>query len=331
MKQIATTLLLGSFLIISCVPKRQMDDMESKYDSERLKREALSEQFMGLEKKTDELQVWVDDNKKRLTALSRDTTIQGKSLRQLIVNYDQLDKTYNELLKLQEKIRKGSQAEAAKYSKELEQTSERLQEKEDKLGELQRALKDKESSLNSISAELTAREAKVKELQSIIDKQDSAVSALREKISAALLGFENKGLTITHKNGKVYVSLENELLFTSGSYLVAKKGKKALKQLAAVLNDNEEINISVEGHTDADKYSGSGALKDNWDLSVIRATQIVKILEGYKVSSTRLTAAGRGEFQPLDSGKSKEAKRKNRRTEIILTPKLDELFEILEK
>ncbi|MFT6717122.1 MAG: chemotaxis protein MotB [Saprospiraceae bacterium] len=330
MKQIFTTLLLG-FLIVSCVPKRQMDDMESKYDSERLKREALSELYMGLEKKTDDLQAWVDENKKRLTALGQDTTIQGKSLRQLIVNYDQLDKTYNELLQLQEKIRRGSEAEAAKYSKELESTSERLQEKEDKLGELQRALVDKENSLNSLSGELSAREAKVKELQSIIDKQDSAVNALRQKISAALLGFENKGLTITHKNGKVYVSLENELLFTSGSYVVGKKGKKALKQLASVLRDNEEINISVEGHTDIDKYSGSGSLKDNWDLSVIRATQIVKILEGYKVNPTRLTAAGRGEFQPLDTDASKEAKRKNRRTEIILTPKLDELFKILEK
>ena len=331
MKQIITTLLLGSLVISSCVPKRQLDDMETKYNSERLKREALSEQYMGLEKKTDELQAWVDENKRRLTALGRDTTIQGKSIRQLTVNYDQLDKTYNELLRLQEKIRRGSEAEAAKYSKELETTSERLQEKEDKLGEMQRALSDKEKSLNDLSAALSAREAKVKELQSIIDKQDSAVSALRQKISAALLGFENKGLTITHKNGKVYVSLENELLFTSGSYVVGKKGKKALKQLAEVLKDNEEINISVEGHTDSDKYSGSGALKDNWDLSVIRATQIVKILEGYKVTSSRLTAAGRGEFHPLDAGDSKEAKEKNRRTEIILTPKLDELFDILDK
>lgn len=331
MKQIFTTLLLAILITTSCVPKRQLDDMETKYDSERLKREALSEQYMGLEKKTDELQSWVEENKKRLSALGRDTTIQGKSLRQLTVNYDQLDKTYNELLQLQEKIRKGSEAEAAKYSKELEATSERLQEKEDKLVAMLRSLSEKEDSLNSLSGALSAREARVKELQSIIDRQDSAVNALRQKISEALLGFENKGLTITHKNGKVYVSLENELLFTSGSYVVGKKGKKALKRLAEVLNDNAEINISVEGHTDIDKYSGSGALKDNWDLSVIRATQIVKILEGYKVSSTRLTAAGRGEFQPIVEGKSAEAKKKNRRTEIILTPKLDELFDILEK
>lgn len=330
MRQLTTTLILA-VVFSSCVPKRQLDDMESKYDAERLKREALSEKYMGLEKKTDELQSWVDDNKKRMEALNRDTTIQGKSLRQLTVNYDQLDKTYNELLQLQEKIRRGSEAEAAKYSKELEATSERLQEREDKLGELQRELSDKEKSLNTLSGELSAREAKVKELQSIIDRQDSAVNALRQKISAALLGFENKGLTITHKNGKVYVSLENELLFSSGSYVVGKKGKKALERLAEVLNENDEINIAVEGHTDSDKYSGSGALKDNWDLSVVRATQIVKILESYKVNSTRLTASGRGEYQPLDPAKTKEAKKKNRRTEIILTPHLDELFEILEK
>ena len=308
----------------------ELDDMETKYDSERLKREALSEEYMGLEKKTDELQAWVDENKKRLIALAKDTTILGKSSRQLTVNYDQLDKTYSELLQLQEKIRRGSEAEAAKYAKELEGTSERLQEKEDKLAELQRALTNKEDSLNSLSGALSAREAKVKELQSIIDKQDSAVNALRQKISAALLGFENKGLSITHKNGKVYVSLENELLFKSGSYVVGKKGKQALKRLAEVLNENEEINISVEGHTDTDKYSGSGALKDNWDLSVMRATAVVKIMtnEG-KMDQTMLTAAGRGEYVPVAPNTTAEGKAKNRRIEVILTPNLDKLFEII--
>lgn len=331
MKRILFPLVTALIVLGSCVPKRQLDDMEAKYNAEKSKRESLTEKNMELEKKTDELQAWVDENKLRLNALQRDTTIQGKSIRQLTVNYDQLDKTYQELLGLQEKIRKGSQEQAAKYLSELEKTGDRLQEKEDKLGSLQRELNAKLDSLNQLSGALLAREAKVQELQSIINKKDSAVNALKQRITAALLGFENKGLTITHKNGKVYVSLENELLFKSGSYIVGKKGKEALKQLAQVLNENPDINISVEGHTDTDKYSGSGALKDNWDLSVVRATQIVKILEGYGVDSKRLTASGRGEFQPLDEGDSKEAKRKNRRTEIILTPKLDELFDMLEK
>lgn len=331
MKNFVLAILSLAVVTTACVPKRQLDDMEAMYQAEKSKREGLSAQMMELEKKTDELQAWVDDNSKRMDALQKDTTIQGKSLRQLTTNYDQLDKTYRELLDLQEKIKKGSEEEARRYMRELEETGTRLQEREDKLGQLQKELSAQQSSLKELEVALSAREAKVKELQSIIDKKDSATNALREKISKALLGFEDKGLTISHKNGKVYVSLENELLFKSGSYTVGEKGKKALKQLAAVLNENEDINISVEGHTDTDKYGGSGNLKDNWDLSVIRATQIVKILEGYSVKSERLTASGRGEFQPLDPAKTKAAKRKNRRTEIILTPNLDELFEILEK
>lgn len=330
MKRFFLPVIIGIFVFSACVPKRKLDDLEAKYNAEKTKRESLAGENMELEKKSDELEAWVAENKKRMDALHRDTTIQGKSIRQLTTNYDQLDKTYKELLDLQEKIKRGSEAEAAKYLKELEQTSNRLQEKEDKLGQLQGELNAKLDSLNQLSSELSSREAKVKELQSIINKKDSATNALKQKISAALLGFENKGLTVTHKNGKVYVSLENELLFSSGSYIVGGQGKEALKQLAQVLNDNTDINIMVEGHTDTDKYSGSGALKDNWDLSVIRATQIVKILEDYKVDSKRLTAAGRGEYQPLDEGKSAEAKRKNRRTEIILTPKLDELFNMLQ-
>lgn len=330
MKRFFLPVIIGTFIFSACVPKRKLDDLEAKYNAEKAKRESLAGENIELEKKSDELQAWVTENKKRMDALNRDTTIQGKSIRQLTTNYDQLDKTYKELLDLQEKIKRGSEAEAAKYLKELEQTSNRLQEKEDKLGQLQGELNAKLDSLNQLSSELNAREAKVKELQSIINKKDSATNALKQKISAALLGFENKGLTVTHKNGKVYVSLENELLFSSGSYIVGGQGKEALKQLAQVLNENTDINIMVEGHTDTDKYSGSGALKDNWDLSVIRATQIVKILEDYKVDSKRLTAAGRGEYQPLDEGKSAEAKRKNRRTEIILTPKLDEIFNMLQ-
>ncbi len=331
MKRIYTILLLVLIFITSCVPKKQLDDVQSKYEAEKLKREALLDKFMNLEKQTDGLEAWKNGNKDKLALLAKDTAVLGKDLRACQSNHEQLNKTYGELLKLQDKIRKGSEAEAIEYARELASTSEILQEKEDKLAALQRALSEKENSLNTLSGELTARERKVAELQSIIDSQDSAVNALRNKISQALLGFENKGLTITHKNGKVYVSMENALLFTSGSYQIGGKGKKAIKQLAAVLNENEEINISVEGHTDVDKYGGKGALKDNWDLSVIRATQIVRALEGYGVNPSRLTASGRGEHQPLVTEDTKEAKSKNRRTEIILTPQLEELFDVLGK
>lgn len=140
----------------------------------------------------------------------------------------------------------------------------------------------------------------------------------------ALKGVNEGDLSIEMKNGKVYVTLSNKLLFTSGSTVVDEAGKNALSKLANVLNDNKDIHVMVEGHTDTDKGL------DNWDLSVKRATSIVRILsDDYKVDPTRVTASGRGEFMPVASNKTAEGKGKNRRTEIILTPNLDELFTIL--
>ncbi len=146
-----------------------------------------------------------------------------------------------------------------------------------------------------------------------------------------MFGFEGKGLTITQKNGKVYVSMEENLLFASGSTIVEDKGIEALKKVAKVLEQNSEINILIEGHTDDVPMAGKGDIKDNWDLSVMRATSIVKIItKNSSVDPRRLTAAGRGEYFPVDPAKTTEARKKNRRTEIILTPKLDELFKVLE-
>ena len=203
--------------------------------------------------------------------------------------------------------------------------------KQDELKALEKKLDNKEKSLDNLNAELKKREERVNELEDILKRKDEAVNALKKKVTDALLGFEGKGLTITQKNGKVYVSLEESLLFASGSTSVEKKGESALIKLAKVLEENTDINILVEGHTDDVPMSGSGQIKDNWDLSVMRATSIVKILtKNSNIDPTRLTAAGRGEDMPLDPANTKEARAKNRRPEIILTPKLDELFKLLE-
>ena len=157
------------------------------------------------------------------------------------------------------------------------------------------------------------------------------MNALRDIVSKALYGFEGQGLTVNIKNGKVYVSLEEQLLFKSGSTEVDSRGVDALKRLARVLEQNPEINIMIEGHTDDVPIRRGGTIKDNWDLSVLRATSIVRILlDGARIDPTRLTTSGRGEYLPVDPASSPEARRKNRRTEIILSPKLDELFKILE-
>ncbi len=153
---------------------------------------------------------------------------------------------------------------------------------------------------------------------------------LKETLSKALNGFEGKGLTVEQKNGKVYVSMENKLLFNSGSWAVSSEGKKAVVELGKVLGENPDIAVLIEGHTDNDPYGGSGPIADNWDLSTKRATAIVGILsENRAINKKSLTAAGRGEFSPIATNETAEGKAKNRRIEIILTPRLDEIAEML--
>jgi chemotaxis protein MotB len=209
-------------------------------------------------------------------------------------------------------------------------TQEQLLKKEDELKALELKLNKQQQDLDALSAELKKREARVNELEEVLRKKDQATADLKKKLQDALMGFEGKGLTITQKNGKVYVSMDESLLFESGKTSVQPKGIEALKNVAKVLEQNADINVLIEGHTDDVPMVGKGEIKDNWDLSVIRATSVTKIiLQNSKTEPTRITSAGRGEFFPLDTAKTPEARKKNRRTEIILTPKLDELLKVL--
>jgi chemotaxis protein MotB len=224
-----------------------------------------------------------------------------------------------------------SEKDNAKLSSDLQTTQAALLKKQDELNALAAQLAKQKQSLDSLSTQLAARSARVSELENILKQKDQAAADLKKKLSDALGAFENKGLTITQKNGKIYVSMEENLLFASGKTDVQPKGVDALKSLAKVLDQNPDINIMVEGHTDDVPMKGSGDIKDNWDLSVMRATSVTKIILGASpgITPSRITAAGRGEFFPLDPAKTPEARKKNRRTEIILTPKLDELLKVL--
>lgn len=184
---------------------------------------------------------------------------------------------------------------------------------------------------DKLSQEFVDQQKKIQDLEKVLKEKEKAVNDIRNKVSQALLNFKENDLTIDIKNGKVYVSLAEQLLFRSGSIEVDKKGVEALKQLAVVLKNNPDINIMVEGHTDNVPISRkSQYMANNWDLSVLRATSIVDILTEAGVEPSKITAAGKGEFLPLNPNDSPEGKQKNRRTEIILTPELDELFQILE-
>lgn len=236
---------------------------------------------------------------------------------------------------------------------ERDSLTQRTSTLEDQLTRLQRdtasmhrqiaALNDKYNVLNNnfsasstkvdqLSGDLQKREARLKEVEETLRKRDEATNALRNKLQQALLGFQNSGLTVDIRNGKVYVSLADKLLFPSGSIVINENGKTALKQFAEVLNKEPDINISVEGHTDNKKVNNLGQIKDNWDLSVLRATSVSRYLtEVEKVDPQRLTATGKGQFQPIDPGTTPEALAKNRRIEIVLTPKLDELYNLISK
>jgi chemotaxis protein MotB len=169
-------------------------------------------------------------------------------------------------------------------------------------------------------------------VEDALKKRDAASAALKDKLQQALLGFQKSGLTVDMRDGKVYVSLADKLLFPSGSITIDQHGKDALKQFAAVLNKEQDINIAVEGHTDNKKVINLGQIKDNWDLSVLRATSVVRYLtEVEGVDPHRLTATGKSEFQPVDPGTTPDALAKNRRIEIVLTPKLDELYNLIKQ
>lgn len=186
------------------------------------------------------------------------------------------------------------------------------------------------SEISKLSADLQKREARLKEVEEILRKRDEATNALKNKLQKALLGFQQSGLTVDIRDGKVYVSLTDKLLFSSGSIVIDEKGKLALKELATVLKTQPEINISVEGHTDNQRVVNLGQIKDNWDLSVLRATSVVRFLtEVEKIENSRITATGKGEYQPIEQGSSPEIRSRNRRIEIVLSPKLDELYNLI--
>jgi chemotaxis protein MotB len=293
----------------SCVSTKKYNDLAGKCKTEN---ERLSAKVDELTTSVNELTSENQRLKKENAQLKADTVELASSLRVLIADYDELDRSY-EMLKAQST---GNEEETQKVMAELKAAQDNLLAREDKLKALQ--------------TELDMKAKNLEELKSIMHKKDSITQALRLAVADALLGFEGKGLSVHMKDGKVYVSMDEKLLFASGKWEVSNEGISALKNLAKVLEKNPDINVMIEGHTDNVPYTGTGQVKDNWDLSVMRATSIVKILlTNSKIDPKRLVTAGRSEYLPIDPSNSAPARAKNRRTEIILTPKLDELLQII--
>lgn len=321
---------IAAVLVTACVPSRKYEELKAKQENCVRESDKLTNENRELTTQVEELEADMATLTKKVTSLQEDTAYLGKRYRQMSVKYDELNDLNDELLdKLQRQKKEGTE-ENRKLLEALRDTQTDLQRREDELRELEQELQAKERRLNDLSDALEAREARVKELENMIAEKDAAVRALKDRIAAALLGFKDKGINVEQRNGKIYVSLEAQLLFPSGSTVVNAEGKKALLDLAKVIKDEKDITILVEGHTDSDAYSGSGAIKDNWDLSVMRATAVVRIMsQDGGMNPNMLTAAGRGEFMPIADNATKEGKAKNRRIEIVLTPNLDQLFEII--
>jgi chemotaxis protein MotB len=211
----------------------------------------------------------------------------------------------------------------SKLFKSLENSTDK------KLSELNISLENKSNELAKKEKNLLEKDQKLKELQALLQKQDSVLNALNNTVKNALLGFKSDEFAVEMKNGKVYVSLSDKLLFKSGNASVEEKGKDAIKKLSEVLNKNKDIDIAIEGHTDNVPIK-TAVYKDNWDLSVARSTNIVRMIcDEFGVDSKRVTASGKGEYFPVATNETTEGRAKNRRTEIVLSPKLEELFKLL--
>lgn len=303
------TLMAG---LAACVPARKYEELNTRYKAMQENESAALAKAQQAEAALKDQQVTLEDLRRRKEMLERDTLTLGTSLRHMTTQYDKINKLNNELLDKYNALLAGGNQENRKLLTDLEANRLKLQNKED--------------SLSVLSASLADREAKLATLQAELDKKDKAMTALKDRVSQALTGFEGKGLTVTQKDGQIYVRLENQLLFPSGSTVVDAKGREAIGKLAKAIEGEKDINIMVEGHTDTDKVLPGAAYKDNWDLSVLRATSVVRILlEGSTIDPVRITAAGKSQYEPADPND----KAKNRRIEVILAPDLKQLYELV--
>lgn len=302
------------FTLNSCVSKKLYNELDTKYNKLRSSNSEILKEKDALLASKKELESDLSKLQKAYDEVSTQKQLLDAEFESLQTTYKNLDESYKVL----------SSQSSKKLADQAKKNQQLLLELETK----ERKMELESVRLEELQKELDKRSKQINELQALIDAKEAQMQQLKNAISNALHNFEGKGLTVVHKDGKIYVSMENKLLFNSGSWAVGNEGKKAIEQLATVLSKNTDINVLIEGHTDNDPYKGNTVL-DNWDLSVKRATAIVRILKNKGVDPTQITAAGRSEFVPVDTNKTKEGKAKNRRIEIILAPNLDQISKLL--
>lgn len=329
MKKILIGITVLSIVMTSCVSMEKYAALESKND--RLNKQysitkdelaATNSENKRLLEQNKQLRGTISNNEKDIERLNDE-------LKQLNAEYSAAKKKYEETTAAYMAQLTGKNNDLTSARLLLEEREKELNEKESRLEVLQKEYEERKEHMNDLTRKL---EEKEQELKKALEEKERAINEIRQKVADALVGFENKGLKIEVKDGKVYVSMEDKLLFASGSWTVSTEGMKAITELSKILEENTDINVMVEGHTDNVAYRGKNEVKDNWDLSVMRATAIVKaLLKNSTIAPNRITASGRGEYVPKVDNSTKENRAINRRTEIILTPKYVELLDILSK
>ena len=314
----STTFFFSFFLFTGCVTLKQFDELQSDFDEVQNENRKLALEGQDGEIERREMAGRIAVLEESRQTLAADTARIGRALRQSNASLVRLEEL-NDVLTSESSSRMAAiNEENRALLADLSRSRKELQQQEDALNQLRTNLEMREN-------ELSERSKRIAELEGLLAARDAAAEALRSQLADALLGFADKGLSVEQRDGKVYVSLEAQLLFPSGSTAINANGQQALEGLAAVISQQSNLEIIVEGHTDSDQLRSSTIPRNNWELSVLRSTAVIEILKASGVDPEVLTAAGRSEYHPLDP----DDKARNRRIEVVLAPNLDALFQLI--
>lgn len=319
-----------SALLISCIPARQYNDTVTAKEKAESEIKLLNSRIDDLDAEVKSLKDALDEQGDTLRRKKND-------LEDLQYRYDAMVRTNNQLRETEDLLNNRinqllalSASENVKLNEDITAKEKLLADKEIALQQKEFQLAKEQSSIDSLQASISLKEKRITELESAINQLNSKLTSVMSSLEKALAGFNSSDLTIERRGGRIYINISEKLLFASGSTTIDAKGKAALKQVADALKEQKDVRIMVEGHTDNVPLKSANYPKDNWDLSVLRATTIVKILSNeYGVSSIMLQAAGSGEFQPVASNSDATGRSLNRRTEIVIMPDLTAIAGIL--
>lgn len=328
MKIFPVTAILMIILLGACATPESATELNEQvdyYKDQALKADSISTEYRKLEEEKRLVEVEVNELLQDLERLKATNISLNRSYQELLGKFDQ------QINQNQEVVARSSY-DNLNLQQDLAQTQTRLDDRERRLAQTEYELRDKQRTLNmmeydytEVKGSLGVKDQRIQELEAALAAQQLRLNNLKQSIDQALNGFSSDDLSVSQRNGKLYLSMSQNLLFVSGSEDIDWRGKQALMQVAEALKNNTDFEVTVEGHTDTD-----GTAARNWDLSVLRATSIVKELTKYGVSPERITAAGRGFYAPVAPNNTQQGKALNRRSEIVLTPKLDDLYRIIQ-